>query len=434
VGSFGAATLQQTRSLGMTRQLGQAISLLKLSNAELASYLAFHEAMNPFLSLQAAASPPERPCENLGSRQASPAEHESVERTAAPTAGLHEHARREIALVLTSKKDLKIAEFFIEALEPTGWLGRSLEDVAADAECDPSEAEAVLARIQRIDPPGLFARTLSECLRLQAEDAGNLTPQLSCVLEHLPMLARGDIDALADLCGCSCKDVLSLFETIRRYNPKPGTAFDIHMPRDVPPDLVVTEAGKAWEVELNRSTVPALAVNETSGLSETDQQMLQAAHSVAQAVERRNFTTLMIATEVVRRQSAFLRRGPAELMPLSFRDIADAVGVHESTVSRVTSGLRVATPRGPLALRDFFSAALPSTSQDGKVSVAAVRASIAELIAAEDPLHPMSDSAIAAHFSHQGILVARRTVAKYRDAMKIARASERRMRAVLRRK
>ncbi|WP_343082361.1 RNA polymerase factor sigma-54 [Ostreiculturibacter nitratireducens] len=426
--------LPQTRSLGMTRQLGQAISLLKFSNQELASFIAFQEAINPYLSLQSAAIPPERPAETGAPWQTGSSTQGSVERIAGPAAGLHEHARREISLALKSTADLRIAEFFVEALEPTGWLGRSVEEIAADAQCDIAEAEAVLARIQRIDPPGLFARSLAECLRLQAEDAGTLTLQLSCVLENLPMLARGDIDALAELCGCSRKDVLAHFDTIRGLNPKPGTAFDTDAPRDAPPDLVVTEQGRAWEVELNRSTLPTLAVNEASGLSETDRRMFEAAHTVVRAVERRNYTTLMIATEVVRRQSAFLREGPAGLKPLSFRDIAEAVGVHESTVSRVTAGLRVAAPRGPLALRDFFSTALPTRSDDDPVSAAAVRARIAELIEAEDPLRPMTDSAIAAHFSDRGILVARRTVAKYRDAMKIAGSADRRRRAILRRK
>lgn len=433
VAGFGAFALQQTRSLRMTRQLGQAISLLKFNNEELASFLAFHWAINPFLSLQPAGNPPERSPERLGIRQTSPAEHGSAEGIAGPAAGLYEHVRKETGLVLTSENERRIAGYFVEALEPTGWLGRPVEEIAADAGCDLSEAEAVLARIQRIDPPGLFARSLSECLRLQAEDAGDLTPQLSCLLENLPMLARGEIDALADRCGCSRKDVLAHFETIRRYAPKPGMAFDIQAPCDAPPDLVVTEHGKRWDVELNRSTLPTLAVNETSGLSETDQQMLEAAQSVARAVERRNYTTLKIAAEVVRRQSTFLRDGPGELRPLSFRDVAEAVGVHESTVSRVTAGLRIAAPRGPLALRDFFSVALPSPSADAPVSAGAVRARIAALIQAEDPSHPVTDAAIAAHFSDQGIRVARRTVAKYRVAMKIAGSADRRRRAALRR-
>lgn len=435
MGNYSTIVLQQTRSVGMTRQLGQAIGLLKFSNRELAAFLAFHEMANPYLKLQLAPAPrkhgqsvPKTP--PTGAATAN--EHEQI---AAGPATLHAHARHEIGLLLRDSEDMRIAEYFVEALEPTGWLGKPVEDIARGAKCSVDKATAILSRIQQIEPAGLFARNLSECLRLQAEDAGLLTGSLPCVLGNLPLLAAGDLDTLAKTCGCDRKDVLSAFETIRRFNPKPGTAFDPHVPRDTPPDLIVTrrEDGAAWEVELNGSTLPKVNVVEESGLPDVDRRMMEAAKAVARALERRNYTTLQIAAEVVRQQADFLLDGPRALRPLSFRDVAAAVGVHASTVSRVTTGLRVATPRGPLSLRDFFSGALRCTMEGEDVAAGAVRRHIADMIAAEDPGSPLSDSAIADRLATEGIRIARRTVAKYRDAMKIAGSADRRARAAARR-
>lgn len=333
--------------------------------------------------------------------------------------------------MLSSPRERSIAGHFLEALEATGWLGRSVEDIARDAGCDLCEAGAILEKIQRIDPPGLFARSLAECLRLQAEDAEVLTEELSCLLDNLPMLARGEFDALAMVCGCGRRDIAAHFATLRSFNPKPGLVFGVDDIGATAPDLVVTMSADGIAVELNRSSLPTLSVRDATGLAEADQQMLDAAKSVARAVERRNISTLQIATEIIRRQSGFLRDGPASLKPLTLRDVAKATGVHESTVSRVTAGLRMDTPRGPMALRDLFSGAL-ATGGD-PISTAAVRARIGAMLKAEDPAAPLSDAQIATRLADEGIKIARRTVTKYREGLGMPGIAERRRRASARR-
>lgn len=288
-----------------------------------------------------------------------------------------------------------------------------------------------MQKIQHIDPPGLFARSLAECLKLQAEDAEVLTEELSCLLDNLPMLARGEFDELAMVCGCSRKDIAAHFATIRGFNPKPGLAFGFDDIGSAAPDLVVSMSADSIKVDLNRSSLPTITVRDATGLTEADQRMLDAAKSVARAVERRNISTLQIATEIIRRQSEFLRDGPASLKPLTLRDVAKATGLHESTVSRVTAGLRVDTPRGPLGLRDFFSGAL--ATEGDPISTAAVRTRIGAMIEAEDPAHPLSDAEIAARLSDDGIQIARRTVTKYREGLRMPGIAARRRGASSRR-
>ncbi len=420
---LSAYSLQETRSLGMTRQLGQAIELLKFNNKELAAFLEFHAALNHFLQLERPSGPDgrNRPPKELPSTGAAG----MVELAASAPSSLVEHVRGEIGLVLRRSRDLAIAEHFIEALEPSGWLGAPLEDIERSAGCSREEAETVLGLIQQIDPPGLFARSLAECLRLQAMSAEELSPEMACLLDNLPLLARGEIDELAKLCGADRKTIVGLFEKIRTYNPKPGASFDQETPVTTAPDLLISKDGGSWQVELNRSALPALRIVERDGLSKEDKQMLELAHSVARAVERRNITTIRIAAEIVQRQTNFMKGGATELLPLSHRDIAAALGMHETTVSRVTMGLRVQTPFGTIALRDFFGAALAGEKGNGSLSNKAVQARIAAMIRDEDSRRPMSDQVISNTLGKEGIQVARRTVAKYRELLRIPSASDR---------
>lgn len=423
VASFTSLNLEQTRSLRITRSLGQAINLLRFSNRELTAFLAFHEAVNPHLVLRSAADPPGSAPDRSAPRSGNSPGAIAVDQLASSSSGLHEHVRREIRLVLSSEAERSIAEHFIESLEATGWLDRPVEAIAHSARCTPAAAEAVLRKIQQIDPPGLFARSLAECLKLQAADADVLTPALSCLLDNLPLLARGEFDALAKICECDRKAIAAHFTTIRSFNPKPGLAFGTEEIGASAPDLIVALDGDRITLDLNRSTLPGIVVNDATGLNPADQAMLDAAKAVARAVERRNITTLQIATEILRRQSDFLRRGSAALKPLTLREVAEATGVHESTVSRVTAGLRMDTPRGPLGLRDFFSSGLAGTS--GPVSAVAVQALIRDMTDSEDKAHPLSDELIASRLSRRGIHIARRTVAKYREKLRIPGAVER---------
>lgn len=239
VASFPSLNLEQTRSLRMTRSLGQAINLLRFSNRELTAFLAFHEAVNPHLVLRSAADAPGSAPDRSAPRSGNSPGAVAVDQLASSSSGLHEHVRREIRLVLSSEAERSIAEHFIESLEATGWLDRPVETIAHSARCTPAAAEAVLRKIQQIDPPGLFARSLAECLKLQAADADILTPALSCLLDNLPLLARGEFDALAKICECDRKAIVAHFTTIRSFNPKPGLAFGTEEIGASAPDLIV---------------------------------------------------------------------------------------------------------------------------------------------------------------------------------------------------
>ena len=421
-------SLQQTRALRITRSLGQAINLLRFSNRELTAFLAFQEAVNPHLALRPASDPPARGARADVPKPGNVSGSVPVDQLARPSDGLHEHVRSEIRLVLVSAAERSIAEHFIESLEPTGWLGRPVEDIARAAGCDQAAAHAVLGKLQQIDPPGVFARSLSECLRLDAEI---LTKELACLLDNLPMLARGEFDELAKICGCDRTAIAAHFAAIRGFNPKPGLAFGSDAVSTAAPDLIVALDNDGITVELNRSTLPAVVIEDGAGMGSADQRMLDAAKAVARAVERRNISTLQIATEIVRRQSEFFRKGPTALKPLTLREVAEATGVHESTVSRVTAGLRMDTPRGPTGLRDLLGSGL--ATKGGPVSAIAVQSLIREMIEAEDPAHPLSDARIKARLSDLGIEIARRTVAKYREKLRIPGTVERRAHAKLRR-
>lgn len=416
--------LTQVRALTMTPQLRQAIGLLRLTNAELAAYLAEQAARNPAIRLEAGAPGGEAARKLPAPPSAAPL-REGAD-TAAPSAGLHAHATTEIGLLLRDPRQRAIAAVFVEALEPSGWLGRPLPEIARDAGCSLPEAEAVLALLQRIEPAGLFARSLAECLRLQAADRGELSPAMEVVLDNLGLLAQGEVGRLARLADTTEEEVRDLLRLIRSFDPKPGAAFGDGPAVLRPPDLVISHGADGWQVELNRAGAVRIVVRDDCD----DPRALAEARWLERVVTRRNATTLKVAAEAVRRQQSFLTGGPAELRPMSFAEVAAAVGMHESTVSRVTAGLTVAAPQGVMALRDFFSVALRGRCGETH-SAAAVRDAITRLVAAEDPARPLSDEALAAHFAGQGVEVARRTIAKYRKMLRIPSSSARRRRARL---
>lgn len=435
--------IRQTRTLSMTRDLREAISLLRLSNAELSAHAALLAETNPCIRIErpvaemvaelwrrvepeATSAMPTRPAP-LPPRVGASGQS-MIESVADSAAGLHDHARRQVGMILRDAEDRRIAEHFIEALEPSGWLGVPLVEISDAAGCDPPRAEAVLARIQQAEPTGLFARSLAECLELQAREQGALTPAFAKVLAHLPMLARGDLDELAAIAECDMDEVVRILAQIRSYDPKPGARFDPAQPLREP-DLIVRRRQGGWAITLNRSTLADVFVRDPDGKGSDDDQ--RAARWLERAVARRNATTLQIAEAVVAHQAAFLAKGPAELRPMTLADLARVTGLHESTISRVGAGLMLATPRGTLTLHSLFSGALPAA--DGPVATAAVRHQIVELIAKEPAAAPLSDEQIARVLGERGIRIARRTVAKYREAQGISSSAERRARARLNR-
>ena len=429
--------LRTLRTLAMTTQLRQAIGLLKYSNADLRSRIEAHAARNPAIALHTEQTPPER---SDPARPAPPPVPQMAGNGAAeailaqPDSGLHAHVIRQIGMSFRDPAERGIAEAFAGALEPSGWLGRAPAEIAREVGCASARAEDVLHRLQQFEPAGLFARDLAECLRLQAQDRGLLSPEMAIVLDHLDLLARGALDALSGLTGLREAELRALVRQIRSLDPKPGAAFGDGPAPIRPPDVIVSPRGVgAWQVDLNHATTPRVTVRDPGADAFTDAAAREAALAEARwlerAVSRRHATTLKVAAAVVHRQTEFLRRGPEALRPLSFADIAAATELHESTVSRVVAGLLVATPRATYPLRDFFSTALPGRGGGTEISATAARNAIERMITEEKPDRPLSDAAIVERMRADGIRLARRTVAKYREMMGIPSSARRRARA-----
>lgn len=431
---YTAQSFAQRQSLVVTAQLQQAICLLQMPNAELSSFIESQSEENPFIELRLPPAPV--PSAPLG--KTAPEDWDRVAGLAAdPGPSLYVHVAAEIARLGLDAPQAAAAQVFLDALEPWGWLGRPMEELAFRAGLSLEAAEALLARLQKIEPAGLFARTLAECLQLQAEEQGLLTPLFAAVLTHLPLLAAADLKGLCRACGCGMEDLKAVLRSLRGLNPKPGALFDAAPPPQRPPDLVVSRGAEGWRVDLNRSTLPSVMVRSDAaeGFARTAApyvgERLSVAKWLARAVEHRNQTTLKIGAEVVRRQRGFLEEGLARMAPMTLREVADAVGVHESTVSRVSSGLMIATPQGTFPLKSFFTAALAAREGDTAGSAAAVRHRVRQLVQAESPDDPLSDDAIAKIISDEGVTLARRTVAKYREQLNIPSSVQRRRQAIV---
>jgi RNA polymerase sigma-54 factor len=435
--SFGQS-LGHRQTLAVSQQLRQAIVLLQMGNAELQAFIERQAEENPFVELALPARPAPAPQRAAGD--------DDWDRIAAlpdrTGRSLYVHVAGQLGAMDLGPDDLALAAVFLDELEPSGWLGAATVDIAARAGATVGAAEALLARLQRLDPAGVFARTLAECLRPQAEERGLLTPLFDAVLRHLPLLAAADIPGLARACGCAPADLRPVLRALRGLDPKPGLRFDSDPDPVRPPDLVVTAApGGGWQVDLNRSTLPAVIVQDGTAArltpaarrSDTGSyvaERLSLARWLARAVDHRNRTVLRIGQEVVRGQAAFFAGGPACLRPMILRDIAAAAGVHESTVSRVTGGILMATPHGTFPLKHFFTAALPARDEAGG-SAGGVRHRIGALIRAEPAAAPLSDDQLVRLMQAEGIQVARRTVAKYREQLSIPASAARRRQALV---
>ena len=427
--------LKQRGVLAMTPVLRQAIGFLAMSNSDLSARLADLQLENEslvsapatgseaWLKLMRQVAPPAcRVTRGPAERQAG-AGGLDTDRIAAGDHGLIAHVTAQLPLLVRDRADWPLAEVFLRALEPSGWLGVGLDEIAAEAGVAMAHAEAVLSQLQAAEPTGLFARSLAECLRLQAAEQKLLTPSFGRMLEHLPLLATGEIEALAEVCDCAREEVLSMARALRRMNPKPGAAFSQAAAPEHPPDLILRRDGAGWLVELNGQTTPALTVAQGAARPEA----LREARALVQALERRHAMVLAIASEIVGRQDAFLR-GQGPLAALTINDLAAATGLHRSTVSRVTAALHMRTPRRTLCLRDLLCASAPAARrQEDPLSVQSVLERMRQIVAAEDPARPLSDAAIAERLLPEGAALARRTVAKYRGLAGIPpRAARRR--------
>ncbi|SNX71752.1 RNA polymerase RpoN-/SigL-like sigma 54 subunit [Cereibacter ovatus] len=419
-------SIAQTQRLQLNLGLSASIRLLSADAAGLSRYLEEQAAENPHLLLERVPPQDWLPrwsslIPRLAAGEANPVD---VEGAAGPS--LMAHVMGQIDRLFPDNPQRRIAIALAEALEPSGWLGGDLRKVASQTGRPPAEVEAVLLGLQRIEPAGIFARNLSECLRLQAAEADVLDPTLATMLDHLDLVAQGAFGRLARMCGVEEPEITARLRLIRGFDPKPGAQFDPGAAPVREPDLIATKGASGWEVALNRSALPSVQVRrpDTRPATPAARAVWAQAQAVGRMVETRNATLLRVAREILSRQEAALDQGPSALLPLTMAEIADALDLHESTVSRVVAGASVDTPLGTWWLRRLFSGRLG----EGGPSAAAIRAAIARLVAAEPPSAPLSDGALTEALAAEGFVVARRTVAKYREMLNIPPGHRRRRR------
>lgn len=360
-----------------------------------------------------------------------------LEQVTAGQISLGEQVQAQIGLAFSSATDRFIAAELAGGLDENGYLRTDLAETAEKLGVLPSAIEGVLNILKTFDPPGLFGHDLRECLAIQLRLKDRYDPAMQALVHNLDLLAKRDFQALQRLCGVDQADLVDMLAEIRHLDPKPGAKFEVSVTNTIVPDVIVSAArAGGWDLELNPAAMPRLLVNneyyahvslsatvdEKSFLSDC----LQTAGWLTRSLDQRARTILKVAQEIVRQQDGFLHHGIAELKPLNLRNVAEAIGMHESTISRVTANKFMATPRGVFELRYFFSAALAASGGGDAHSAEAVRHKIRQLIEAEAPGAVLSDDALVEALKTSGVDIARRTVAKYREAMNIASSTQRR--------
>jgi RNA polymerase sigma-54 factor len=498
--------LRQSQSLVMTPQLQQAIKLLELSNLELAAYVEGELERNPLLERESAegldefspavseqegaadplrddndglmdtaafaraetlavdgAIPVDAGDSDLWEDDAAPATPGAAQGAFAPQRGgsfddgeamgddiparpasLREHLLAQLGADCADPIDRIIGQHVVDQLDSSGYFVGDVAHLAAQLGCPAERVERVLVRVQQLDPTGVGARTLAECLAAQLRERNRLDPAMAALLANLELLARRDREGLMRLCGVDAEDLAEMIAEIKALNPKPAAGFDAPPAAPVVPDILVSRhPDGSWLVELNSDSLPRVLVDNayyrrlgrqarSAGDREYLAQQFNAASWLVRSMHQRATTILKVATEIVRRQESFLVHGVQHLKPLVRRDIAEAIGMHESTVSRVTTSKFMATPRGMFELRYFFTAAIASSEGGDAHSAEAVRSRIRQLIEAEAADAILSDDTIVAMLRRQGIDIARRTVAKYRESLRIPSSVERRRERALR--
>jgi len=352
---------------------------------------------------------------------------------------LGEHLLDQLAVAGMDAPDRAIALVLIDAIDEGGYLRADLIEIAERLGCGEARVEAVLAQVQGFEPTGVAARSVRECLALQLAERDRLDPAMEALLDNLDLLARRDMAGLRKICGVDEDDLKDMLAELRALTPRPGAAFGGEPASPVTPDAVVRDGpGGMWNVELNSDALPRLLVDQryharVSGGARTDADKtfiadcLASANWLVRSLDQRAKTILKVASEIVRQQDGFLAYGVEHLRPLNLKTVADAIGMHESTVSRVTSNKYLATPRGVFEMKFFFTASIQSSDGGEAHSAESVRYRIRQLIEAErDATAVLSDDRIVEILNETGIDIARRTVAKYRESMRIPSSVERR--------
>lgn len=446
----------------MTPQLQQAIRLLQLPVLELNAQIQEALEENIMLEMEDLPDVPRTSDETTAEIETLRAEDQwqvqSVERTQdagwngegrpvsefADESGqtLREHLLWQLEMENFSPRQIIIGEAIVDSINDDGYLTIGLDEVSEcldeESAVSAEEIEQTLKKVQRLDPVGVGARTLSECLILQLQQLESSTPGLQLAIDlaedHLDLVASQDYGELRRSLRTSEEDLHIALALVRGCNPKPGLAVSSAAAEYVIPDVFVRKIDDRWQVEISPTGVPRLSVNQQyarllrgNGDHSALRSQLQEARWLIRSLEIRNETLMKVASSIVARQTEFLDHGDESMRPMVLRDIAEEIGMHESTISRVTTNKYMHTPRGMFEFKYFFSSHLSSV--DGPdLSSTSVRAKIRKLISAEKPTKPLSDSKIASLLADEGIAVARRTVAKYREAMNIRSSSERKQR------
>jgi RNA polymerase sigma-54 factor len=488
--------LRQGQQLVMTPQLQQAIRLLQLSNVELCSFVEAEVERNPLLESEQVAPEPaleadkaprqddtdgdddrdgsdwaadegDLPLNGAAVREAGEAnavaslngagsdagswasvrqrtsnafggEESNLEDFVAAGRSLADHLTEQLHVVFTDPAERLIGAHLIHMVDESGYLRGDLDELAAKLGAPAGLIDKVLGELQGFDPPGVFARSLAECLALQLKDLNRYDPQIARLLDNLALLGSHNLAALKRAVGVDAQELAEMIAEIKGLNPKPGLQFGTVQIQPVLPDVSVRPAHDgSWLVELNNDTLPRVLVNRSyyATVSKTAQlskdrdyllDCLQSANWLVKSLDQRARTILRVAEEIVRQQDGFLTYGIAHLKPLNLKTVADAISMHESTVSRVTSNKYMATPRGVFELKYFFTSAIASADGEESHSSEAVRHRIRQLIAAETAGGVLSDDKIVEQLKQDGIDIARRTVAKYREALRIPSSVQRR--------
>jgi len=497
--------LRQSQSLVMTPQLQQAIKLLALSNLEIEAFIGESLDANPLLEIGEAVpvtpgeavEPPaelrqtsletsgvdrligegraedDRPLDidpatldrdretgdgqydkqqaaettaDWGGDLRGPGSGEeglSIDERGAADATLAEHLEAQIGTATDDPRLLAMARFLIGQLDEAGYLPAPLRDVADDLGLEEAELQPALALVQSLDPTGVGARSLAECIALQAREADRYDPAMARLIDNLDLVARGEIARIKRICGVDDEDFADMLGELRGYDPKPGLRFGGAPGAAVVPDiLIAAREDGGWTISLNQATLPRLIVNrgyyvELRGACDDKSsrgwlsERLADANWLIKALDQRQKTILKVATELVRQQDGFFRHGVSRLKPLTLRAVAETIGMHESTVSRVTSNKYLQCDRGTFELKYFFTSGVAGTGGEGAASAEAVKAAIRTLIDAEDAKAILSDDALVDLLKGKGFDLARRTVAKYREAIGLGSSVQRRRQKAL---
>jgi RNA polymerase sigma-54 factor len=444
--------LYQSTSLTITPQLQQAIHLLQLSYQELETFLQNNIEENPFLTMGIDGPEEEAPLTSQHTLEGGGLSFESTipggkgidlkdmpeSLVPANELTLHEHLMQQVGSQITSQLSRLIAGHLVQFIQPTGYFEGNLESIAHHLGCSLIDVENVLKQMQRFDPSGVCACNLKDCLKTQLQDRGLLTPDYHVLLDNLDLVAKGEIALLARKTRLSEEILRKMFQEIRRLSPKPGLVFQRENFHAMIPEVLMhwDAAESTWIVSLNPETIPKVLLDKSyyshvrSHLKESkDRQYLstQMSHAnwLIKALNQRSTTLLKVSTEIVRQQENFFNGGIRHLKPLILRDIAVILQIHESTISRVTTGKFIATPRGTFELKYFFSSGI---DKEGGLAISSeyVRHLIQNLIQSEPLKAPLCDDAIALYLCKEGVTIARRTVAKYREALGIPPAFQRR--------